>query len=305
MVRILGAVLLALTLAGCAAPADRAWWRTLAGLPEAPAQFRFAWQMSGDASLAPLQAFDDGHQTWLQYPSDQTLPAVFERTVSGDRLLRPRREGDFLVVPAVPERMVLRGGHLQAEIWRTDEEGSAAGQSPVAPRGLPVAMSPADPVPAAVPAAAAAEAHKGNAPIAASAPVPALAFVPPPPSPMPPPPVAPPLSVPPARKPVALPAASAPYEATPADGNIRRALGRWAQVSGWTFDSEHWAVDVDIPLAGSAAFGPEFVPAVRELLAATELGDRPLQPCFYANRVLRVVPFAQRCDRTQVAGASS
>lgn len=95
------------------------------------------------------------------------------------------------------------------------------------------------------------------------------------------------------------------FEATPADGNIRRALGRWARSAGWIFDAEHWAVDVDIPLAGSAAFGEEFVPAVRGLLAATELGDRPLQPCFYANQVLRVIPLAQRCDRTQVAGASS
>jgi hypothetical protein len=100
-------------------------------------------------------------------------------------------------------------------------------------------------------------------------------------------------------------ASSASFEATPSDGNLRRALGRWARSAGWTFEPEHWAVDVDIPLAGSAAFGPDFVPAVRELLAATELGDRPLQPCFYANRVLRVVPLAQRCDRTQAPGGAS
>jgi hypothetical protein len=38
--------------------------------------------------------------------------------------------------------------------------------------------------------------------------------------------------------------------------------------------------------------------AVRHLLAATELSERPLQPCFYSNQVLRVVPYAQACDRT-------
>lgn len=88
------------------------------------------------------------------------------------------------------------------------------------------------------------------------------------------------------------------YRVSPQDGNIRLALGRWAASSGWTFEAEHWAVDVDIPIAGSAAFELEFDEAVQQLLASTELSDRPLQPCFYANKVLRVVPYAQSCDRS-------
>ncbi|CAM5204254.1 hypothetical protein CDEF62S_04327 [Castellaniella defragrans] len=99
MVRILGAALLAGMLAGCTTPADRAWWRAVAGLPPVPGQFSFDWRMTGDP-LAPLQVFDDGRQTWLQYPADQAVPAVFERTASGDRLLRPRREGDYRWSPA-------------------------------------------------------------------------------------------------------------------------------------------------------------------------------------------------------------
>jgi hypothetical protein len=79
---------------------------------------------------------------------------------------------------------------------------------------------------------------------------------------------------------------------------MRRVLLRWAAGAGWTFGPEHWAVDVDIPLAGGADFGADFKGAVRGLMAATELGERPLQPCFYANRVLRVVPAAQACDRS-------
>jgi hypothetical protein len=39
------------------------------------------------------------------------------------------------------------------------------------------------------------------------------------------------------------------------------------------------------------------------LIEATELSDRPLQPCFYANQVLRVVPLAEACDRTLAEGA--
>ncbi|WP_232462625.1 toxin co-regulated pilus biosynthesis Q family protein [Bordetella genomosp. 9] len=87
---------------------------------------------------------------------------------------------------------------------------------------------------------------------------------------------------------------------------MRRALSRWAGLAGWTFEPEHWAVDVDIPLSGSAAFSDDFKHSVRELLAATELGERPLQPCFYANQVLRVVPLSEACDRTALrAGAAS
>jgi hypothetical protein len=79
---------------------------------------------------------------------------------------------------------------------------------------------------------------------------------------------------------------------------LRLALSRWARNAGWTFEPEHWAVDADIPLAGSASFDLDFTAAVQDLVAATELADRPLQPCFYSNRVLRIVPYAQSCDRT-------
>ncbi|NLC35367.1 MAG: pilus assembly protein [Alcaligenaceae bacterium] len=95
------------------------------------------------------------------------------------------------------------------------------------------------------------------------------------------------------------------YAVSPADHTIRQALGRWASAAGWTFSAEHWAVDVDIPLVGEASFETDFKSAVRELLAATEMGDRPLQPCFYSNRVLRVVPYAQPCDRRAGRGAAS
>jgi hypothetical protein len=320
MFRLLGAGVLVLTLAGCATSGGPQWWRTLAGLSPVPGHFRFDWQMDGDPSLAPLQVFDDGRRTWLQYPVGQPAPAVFERTVGGDRLLHPGREGDYLVITGVPTRLLVRGGQLQAQIWRGPGADSAA-SIPASAEHAPITLSSVSP-------------EVKSADLAqAFVPVPTRVVAPAtlparPPSPSPPPP-----SLPPPPPPVSLaPAVPAPgqagvssvrqssgqgspaadrsrssgfFEATPADGNIRRALGRWARSAGWLFEAEHWAVDVDIPLAGSAAFGEEFVPAVRGLLAATELGDRPLQPCFYANQVLRVVPLAQRCDRTQVPGASS
>ncbi len=104
-----------------------------------------------------------------------------------------------------------------------------------------------------------------------------------------------------------LPPPSAPepsvpvFVAGPPDTTLRAVLGRWAAQAGWTFSAEHWALNADIPLQGQARFEGEFKTAVRELLRATELADRPLQPCFYANQVLRVVPLAQSCDRSRGA----
>jgi len=88
-----------------------------------------------------------------------------------------------------------------------------------------------------------------------------------------------------------------PFEATLADQNLRRSLGRWAIQAGWTFRAEHWTPDVDIAVSAPAAFGTDFKAAVRALLAGTELSAKPLQPCFYANLVLRVVAQTERCDR--------
>ncbi|RXN93491.1 hypothetical protein C7R54_04440 [Achromobacter aloeverae] len=93
-------------------------------------------------------------------------------------------------------------------------------------------------------------------------------------------------------------AATPVFRAELADGNLRGVLARWASLAGWTFGPEHWDVDVDIPLVGAAGFGDDFKHAVRGLVGATEMAERPLQPCFYVNRVLRVVPLAQACDRS-------
>ena len=88
------------------------------------------------------------------------------------------------------------------------------------------------------------------------------------------------------------------FHTGPSDDTLRAVLSRWALAAGWTFQPQHWAVDVDIPLAGAAEFPADFKSAVRELLATTKLADRPLQPCFYTNQVLRVVSLTQSCDRS-------
>ena len=91
---------------------------------------------------------------------------------------------------------------------------------------------------------------------------------------------------------------SVTFDLRPEDLLLRRALVRWAALAGWHFLSEHWAVDVDVPISGYVSFPHPFEQSVRQLMAATELSDRPLQACFYSNRVLRVVSATQSCDPT-------
>jgi hypothetical protein len=87
-----------------------------------------------------------------------------------------------------------------------------------------------------------------------------------------------------------------------ADGTIRSTLDKWVKRAGWTFPIENWSVDRDFPVMASAQFEGDFRRAVRNLLKTTELTDLQLQPCFYANNVLRVVARAELCDRMVAAG---
>jgi len=66
--------------------------------------------------------------------------------------------------------------------------------------------------------------------------------------------------------PVDVTASSVPqafYAITAADKNLRQALSRWSNLSGWRFQAEHWSVDVDIPLTATANFTDDFVGSVK------------------------------------------
>jgi len=237
--------------------------------------YDFGWHLSGDRAVAPLQVFDDGHRTWLQFQVGQPLPALFGVRDGTERLLPYRRLDPYVQIEGVWQGLVLRGGALTARAQYQGENRRSVrvGEAAIAGAGASTQMAGSASAPEAVQAM----------PLA-------------------------PLSSPVAADAVATSTTSTQsgFRATPADANIRRALARWATSAQWTFEPEHWTPDVDIPLAGSADFPPDFRQAVRQLLAATELSERPLQPCFYSNRVLRVVPLAQACDRTaRHAGAAS
>ncbi|WP_059378932.1 TcpQ domain-containing protein [Achromobacter sp. PD1] len=254
--------------------------------------FRFDWQLSGDPSVAPMQVFDDGKETWLQFAPGQPLPAIFGVGSDGERALPYLRRDPYVVLAGGWSGLLFRGGRLSARAQRLQAvaDARAGGR----PQDEPAAQAPAvlaERIGAARPAETAASAIgalQAAGPLAGAASAAGVAL-------------APAAGV--ASAPVS--AAQPVYRAAPPDATLRAVLARWADLAGWTFQPQHWAVDVDIPLSATAEFSGDFKSAVRELLGATELAERPLQPCFYGNRVLRVVPLAQSCTRMATPGGAA
>lgn len=309
----------------------------------APARYHFDWALSGSRAVGPEQVFDDGERTWLQFTDGAPIPAVFARSEQGDTPLSYRREGPYVVVRGVWPQLVLRGGHEEAYVRRVAQRpektvssapaaiaGTAdTGAPPIATKtvaeksgagGGKSAMRDGATAPRRIVAgkdAAFPEASRQARGASAQVPGTAVDSRPAPAIPMAlhsspsrPSPVSVASSLSPgttrrSEEKSSTPITPGKFEVDPTDGNIRQALNRWARMAGWAFNVEHWAVNVDVPIVGSATFDSEFKPAVQALLASTELGDRPLRPCFYSNKVVRVVPYAQVCDRTRNPASSS
>lgn len=94
------------------------------------------------------------------------------------------------------------------------------------------------------------------------------------------------------------PASQQTWTAQIEDRTIRGVITRWARDNQWQFNSSHWTLPSDLPILAPSVFTGDFREVIRQLLSSTELTDLPAQPCFYTNKVIRVVPRAELCDRT-------
>ncbi len=220
----------------------------------------FAWKLSGDRAVAPLQVFSDNRYTWLHWHPNQTIPAILAHHQGQEQVLNYTRQAPYTILEGQWTRLSFRAGRQQAHARRVQPQIDHA---TIAPARDPVTQLQAKQVPSK------------QVPVtqADSTPAPTVAV------------------------------STRTFVVTPEDQHVRQALVRWSGISGWHFQPEHWGVDVDIPLSAGASFSDDFVASVQALLLSTELSDRPLQPCFYSNQVLRVVPYAESCDRTNVPGA--
>lgn len=88
----------------------------------------------------------------------------------------------------------------------------------------------------------------------------------------------------------------------PEDRTVRQALARWAAKANWTFGPDQWELNFDLPIQASAEFEAEsFQAATQALSQAIAMTESPVRPCFYTNRVLRMIPFTRSCNRAPAA----
>lgn len=91
---------------------------------------------AGSADIVPTLVYDDGRFTYLGFPGNREVPAVFHVLGDGsETLVNARMEDDTLVVDRVSRRLMLRAGLAAVGIWNEafDLEGSPAKGSTTVP----------------------------------------------------------------------------------------------------------------------------------------------------------------------------
>lgn len=86
--------------------------------------------------IVPTLVFDDGRFTYLRFPGNRDVPAVFHVLGDGsETLVNARMEDDVLVVDRVSRRLMLRAGSAVVGLWNEafDLEGSPPGQGTTVP----------------------------------------------------------------------------------------------------------------------------------------------------------------------------
>jgi len=81
----------------------------------------------GSQDIVPTLVFDDGRFTYLRFPGNREVPAVFHVLGDGtETLVNARMDEDLLVVDRVSRRLVLRAGSAVVGLWNEafDLEGA-------------------------------------------------------------------------------------------------------------------------------------------------------------------------------------
>ena len=91
----------------------------------------------GSQDIVPKLVFDDGRFTYLRFPGNRELPAVFHVLGDGsETLVNVRMEDDLLVVDRVSRHLMLRAGQAVVGIWNEafDPEGNPSTGGTTVPR---------------------------------------------------------------------------------------------------------------------------------------------------------------------------
>ena len=91
---------------------------------------------AGSQDIVPTLVFDDGRFTYLRFPGNREVPAVFHVLGDGsETLVNARMEDDLLVVDRVSRRLMLRAGLAVVGLWNEafDLDGRPPGDGTTVP----------------------------------------------------------------------------------------------------------------------------------------------------------------------------
>lgn len=91
---------------------------------------------AGSQDIVPTLVFDDGRFTYLRFPGNREVPAVFHVLGDGgETLVNSRMEDDLLVIDRVSRRLMLRAGSAVVGIWNEafDLDGAPPGGGTTVP----------------------------------------------------------------------------------------------------------------------------------------------------------------------------
>ena len=86
--------------------------------PEAPPTVaNEAYAVTGAADSRPLRVFDDGRQTYFEWPADSAVPAIFAVSAGGaENLVNSAVRGPYTVVEQLAPKFMLRNGAAVATV---------------------------------------------------------------------------------------------------------------------------------------------------------------------------------------------
>jgi len=94
--------------------------------PAEPVKLDFDYTRAGDAGLLPSRVWDDGRQTYFEFPDEMAMPAIFAGGPGDDEsLVNVSMRGRIAVVQQRAARFTLRSGKRVATVARQIQEPSS------------------------------------------------------------------------------------------------------------------------------------------------------------------------------------
>lgn len=219
--------------------------------------YDFAYAISGDPRVTPIQVFDDGKRTWLQFVSPGPPPVILAVTPAGQAVLNPKPEGQFVVIDRVERQLAIVLGPARATVrykgTRAEAPAMFGASAPAKATGKAPAPVPAEQLLAArktrpLPSASA-QSVASDVPISVPTVEPALAS-------------SQPVEGAQDAKATAKPL---PTWSVQAGDMLRKTLTEWSARAGWSFV---WGLPdrEDVRLGAANTYEGEFPAAVRALI---------------------------------------